>query len=229
MNNVEIFEQFLTHSVTKVPVLEFFISLILTFILSSLLSYVYIRYGHSLSNRKAFSNNFHLLSMTTMLIITIVKSSLALSLGLVGALSIVRFRTALKEPEELTFTFLAISIGLGLGANQLVITLMGVGIILGIIVLKRKFSDVKPTNYLHLVISSQKPDEIDYRQVIEVLSKYCKVINLVRLSHDSSHLESAINIDIDNYSQLMNIKDEISDKFPSLALNFVDNSGILTT
>ena len=52
-----------------------------------------------------------------MLIIFVVKSSLALSLGLVGALSIVRFRSAIKEPEELTFLFLNIALGIGFGAN----------------------------------------------------------------------------------------------------------------
>ena len=50
--------------------------------------------------------------MTTMLIISIVKSSLALSLGLVGALSIIRFRAAIKEPEELAYLFLAIGISI---------------------------------------------------------------------------------------------------------------------
>ena len=57
--------------------------------------------------------------MIVTLIITVVKSSLALSLGLVGALSIVRFRTAIKNPEELIFLFLCIAIGVGLGANQI--------------------------------------------------------------------------------------------------------------
>ena len=56
--------------------------------------------------------------LTTLLVISVVKSSLALSLGLVGALSIVRFRTPIKEPEELAYIFLAIAIGLALGADQ---------------------------------------------------------------------------------------------------------------
>ena len=56
----------------------------------------------------------------------IVKSSLAFSLGLVGALSIVRFRAAIKEPEELVYLFLVIATGLGLGANQTKITILGV-------------------------------------------------------------------------------------------------------
>ena len=58
--------------------------------------------------------------MIVFFVILIVKSSLALSLGLVGALSIVRFRTPIKEPEELIYLFLAIAIGLGFGAGQIV-------------------------------------------------------------------------------------------------------------
>ena len=53
-----------------------------------------------------------------MVVITIVKSSLALSLGLVGALSIVRFRTPIKETEELIMLFINLAIGLGLGASK---------------------------------------------------------------------------------------------------------------
>ncbi|HAE74801.1 MAG TPA: DUF4956 domain-containing protein, partial [Alphaproteobacteria bacterium] len=62
--------------------------------------------------------------------ITIVKSSLALSLGLVGALSIVRFRTPIKEPEELAYLFIAIAMGLGLGADQTLPTVLASLVIL---------------------------------------------------------------------------------------------------
>src|SRR6056300_1641973 len=70
--------------------------------------------------------------LTTLLVISVVKSSLALSLGLVGALSIVRFRTPIKEPEELAYLFVSIAVGLGLGANQRLAT---VASFLGIIAL----------------------------------------------------------------------------------------------
>ena len=60
------------------------------------------------------------LSLTVCLIITVVKSSLALSLGLVGALSIVRFRTPIKDPEDLVYLFLALVNGLGFGANEFI-------------------------------------------------------------------------------------------------------------
>ena len=124
MDKFQSFEEFFSTSNVSVEFVPFVINLILAAVLSYILSRLYVRFGRSLSNRSQFAENFVLLSMTTMVIITIVKSSLALSLGLVGALSIVRFRAAIKEPEELSYLFLAIAIGLGLGANQQVITLV---------------------------------------------------------------------------------------------------------
>ena len=73
---------------------------------------------------------FPFVLLTTVLVISIVKSSLALSLGLVGALSIVRFRTPIKEPEELAYLFLCIAAGLGLGANQTLPTIIAIILIL---------------------------------------------------------------------------------------------------
>ena len=62
------------------------------------------KFGSTLSNREEFSKVLPFVLLTTILIITVVKSSLALSLGLIGALSIVWFRTPIKEPEELAYS-----------------------------------------------------------------------------------------------------------------------------
>ena len=77
---------------------------------------LYRKFGLTVSNRDAFSNVFPLLTLSTVLIFFVIKGSVALSLGLVGALSIVRFRAAIKEPEEIVFLFFCIAIGLALGA-----------------------------------------------------------------------------------------------------------------
>jgi len=84
-----------------------------------------------MNNREYFANIFILLAVTTCSVIIIVKYSLALSLGLVGALSIVRFRAAIKEPEELVYLFLTIAFGLAFGANQFTVgfILLGVAIV----------------------------------------------------------------------------------------------------
>ena len=87
-----------------------------------LLKFFYDKFSnYNLSNNK-IATILPILAVVTFLIITIIKSSIALSLGLVGALSIVRFRTPIKEPEELLFLFLSIAIGIGYGSNQIYIT-----------------------------------------------------------------------------------------------------------
>jgi hypothetical protein len=118
----------------------FIISLILSALSAKLISYIYNRYSTTLSNKKDFSKIFIPLCLATTLIITIVKSSIALSLGLVGALSIVRFRAAIKEPEELVYLFIIIALGLGYGANQFVITFTGFFIIAIIMLLLSKLN-----------------------------------------------------------------------------------------
>ena len=99
-----------------------FFSLIASIITSTICSYIvkfiYLKFGKSINNKENFSDTFVLLAITTTVVITVVKFSLALSLGLVGALSIVRFRAAIKEPEELIYLFLIIGIGLASGSGQ---------------------------------------------------------------------------------------------------------------
>jgi hypothetical protein len=92
--------------------------LILGGILALYCRFLYRRCGASPSDSDAITRIFPLLTLVTTAVIAVVKSSLALSLGLVGALSIVRFRAAIKEPEELVYLFLCIAIGLALGAEQ---------------------------------------------------------------------------------------------------------------
>lgn len=102
----------------QIDIPNFVLSLICAVILSFFVQLFYIKFSSSLSNRKEFSKNFVILAVTTCIVIMIVKSSLALSLGLVGALSIVRFRAAIKEPEELIYLFLIIGVGLASGSGQ---------------------------------------------------------------------------------------------------------------
>ena len=102
-----------------------FISLFFCLLTSFILMNVYKHKANSLSSKHQISNIIPLLANITFLVILIVKSSLALSLGLVGALSIVRFRTAIKEPTDLIFYFICIAIGLGSGSGQISTTIIG--------------------------------------------------------------------------------------------------------
>lgn len=107
--------------------------IVLSFVVAAVLSWHYRRFSRVISNKDTMASVFFFLIPTTVLIISVVKSSLALSLGLVGALSIVRFRTPIKEPEDLLYLFLAIGVGLGIGANQTLPTLLAFGLIVSVV------------------------------------------------------------------------------------------------
>ena len=109
-------------SFERLGVILVFYSFIICIIISFIVRYFYIRYSNSVAGKLNLGNILPILSSIIFLVILVVKSSLALSLGLVGALSIVRFRTPIKEPEELIYLFLSIAIGLGCAANYVLVT-----------------------------------------------------------------------------------------------------------
>ena len=218
------FDEFLAASRMQIPVLGFITNLILTAVLALILSSIYVRYGNSLSNRRLFSRNFLMITMTTMLIISIVKSSLALSLGLVGALSVIRFRTAIKEPEELAYLFLAISIGLGFGANQGVITVVAFAIITVIIILVGKFSDKTYENQnLNLTVISYNPSKIGADKIVDTLRSYCTAVNLRRLDETKDIVEASFLVEFRNFEQLNKAKIVLQEIDDSLKFSFLDS------
>ena len=89
---------------------NFFTAILLSLILAYVVKFTYTKVSKTLNDKEYFSDTFIPLAIITTLVITVIKFSLALSLGLVGALSIVRFRAAIKEPEELVYLFFVISI-----------------------------------------------------------------------------------------------------------------------
>ena len=107
------------------------LSIILAAICSAFIKYIYVKYSKSLSNKVVFSDIFILLSTVTCIVITIVKSSLALSLGLVGALSIVRFRAAIKEPEAFVLKWIKAGAGAGQYKATISLTVFSIIVIYG--------------------------------------------------------------------------------------------------
>ena len=205
---------------------SFIINLLIAIVLSLLVSYTYCKFGKNIGNRKDFSSNFPLLSMVTMFIITVVKSSLALSLGLVGALSIVRFRTAIKEPEELVFIFLSMAIGLGLGANQLTITSIAVIVICLFIAIRNKIKNQGQNKYLSLMISYPKSKDTNFDDVIELIKKYSHEVHLIRFRENNNLLESLLMVNVKSYSKMRDIQIQLSKGFPSLNFDFIDKSSL---
>ena len=226
MNKLQSFQQFLATQSVQVPMASFIFNLFIAAFLSFILSRVYIRYGESLSNRRMFARNFMLITMTTMLVIAIVKSSLALSLGLVGALSIVRFRAAIKEPEELAYLFLSIGIGLGFGADQRVITVAAFFIIVGIICLKKFSHKYQDNQNLYLTVSNQGPGKVELDTIVRILKSHCVGLNLKRLDEAKDMMEAAFFVEFKDFNALEEARLEIQKLKDSIKITFLDNKGI---
>ena len=119
MNDVTNLNNFLQPEANQLDLLQTLFNFFLCILMGFILRKFYINRSYSLSGKLHIGSILPILSAVVFIVIVVVKSSLALSLGLVGALSIVRFRTPIKEPEELVYLFLAIAIGLGYGAFRL--------------------------------------------------------------------------------------------------------------
>jgi len=176
---------------------NFLRNLITVFILSILIQLVYNKFSQSLSNKDYFSKNFVVLGITTCIVITIVKSSLALSLGLVGALSIIRFRTAIKEPEEISYLFICIGIGLGLGASYKLITIMSILLIIILIIIKEKVFGDKEISSEAIYLTLNYKGKLDLNEILSLCSKYCTSVYLrdFDLLVDNSQVGLIINFD----------------------------------
>jgi len=221
------FQEFIINQPMQVDLLSLVLSLVLSALCAFILGKLYIKYGRSLSNRRKFASNFILLVTTTTLIITVVKSSLALSLGLVGALSIVRFRAAIKEPEELAFLFLAISLGLGFGASQYLVTIISFSII-SLFIFGRHFNH-KAEEYqnLYLTITGKVSREINLKKIVEILNKNANSVVLKRFDQNSEDfLEASFLIDLDSFNKLDQIKNDLNTLSKLISISYLDKSGI---
>lgn len=227
-NNWELFEKFLITENVTISLNNFLLNSAIIILITWLLSLTYQKVGKSLSNKKDFGANFMLLAFTTMLIITIVKSSLALSLGLVGALSIVRFRSAIKEPEELTYLFFAIAMGLGLGADQSIIVI-GAFLVLMIMLWGRYFLNFKQhqsgkgsSQTFFVTVSAAKKDNASLSSIQNLLISNFGTSLLKRADETEDLQEFAFVVSAQNLDQIDNFKADISKQYPTISVSVLD-------
>ena len=206
---------------------EFIINMVFAAFLSFLLSQFYIRYGRTLSNRRSFAYNFIMVTVTTTFIISIIKSSLALSLGLVGALSIVRFRSAIKEPEELAYLFFAISIGLGFGANQATLSFSAFAIIISILWLQHKLKSVRSPEDVFFNINAN-PKKVTLENVIEILENYTTKMELKRLDENKKVIDISLYVEYDSYEDLQTSVKHLNSLDSSVGITIIDSKGIVS-
>ena len=203
------------------------LNLLVAGVLSLLLKWHFEKFSTTLSGKKELARVIPFLVLIVCLIISIVKSSLALSLGLVGALSIVRFRTPIKEPEELVYLFMAIAIGLGLGANQMIPTLIATLFILFLVsIIKYQFYNKSETD-LYLTVSwNDSEDKIDRDKLSFLISEQCNFTELKRIDITKDETQIIYFINVTKQDDVFKLTKDISSKYPAANVTFIDQSRV---
>ena len=141
---------------TSVSLLDMALALILAFGVGLFVFFIYKKTYSGVMYSSSFGVTLIALTMITTLVILAVTSNVVLSLGMVGALSIVRFRTAIKEPMDIAFLFWSIAVGIVLGAGLIPLAVFG-SVVIGIILLV--FANHKDSSNPYIVVLSCEGNE----------------------------------------------------------------------
>ncbi len=209
------------------------LSLAAYLVLGGLLAlYIRLLYRHcsqTASDTESFTRIFPLLTLVTIGVIAVVKSSMALSLGLVGALSIVRFRAAIKEPEELVYLFLCIGVGLALGASQpllaIVLVLVATVFVLGMSLTGR--GRIRQSLLLTITGDADRNFHDGPEGVVAVLSEIAGPFLLQRLDLESGRGQIRVVLRQTDASQIARLVMSLRSRLPGCEFSWVNLNSIL--
>lgn len=190
------------------------------------LKVIYENKSSSLSGKFHVGNIIPILSQIIFLIILIVKSSLALSLGLIGALSIVRFRTPIKEPEELIYLFFSIAIGIGFGAGQTTVTsLIFIFITTTILLFSSKKNNSKNIDYnLLLEIPYNQKQQPKQNEIINIFKSIFTNYNISKVEiDDGKRLLIVFEIASVDFEKINLFENEIKPKYSNAKITYFEN------
>ena len=186
----DIFKSNFLSEISSFSYLDMLIAMVLAFALGLFIFYVYKKTFSGVMYSASFGVSLMAMTLITTLIILAVTSNVVLSLGMVGALSIVRFRTAVKEPLDIAFLFWAISVGIVLGAGLIPLAVFG-SVFIGIIMVL--FVNKKPSDNPYILVISCTGDEVENAVTKYVQSKVSKhVIKSKTVS--SGYIELTIEV-----------------------------------
>ena len=190
------------------------------------LKIIYENKSSSLSGKFHVGNIIPILSQIIFLIILIVKSSLALSLGLIGALSIVRFRTPIKEPEELIYLFFSIAIGIGFGAGQTSVTsLVFIFITITILLFSSKKRNSKTIDHnLLLEIPYNQKQQPKQNEIIKIFKNIFTNYNISKVEIDDGvKLLIVFEISSIDFEKISLFENEIKPKYLNAKITYFEN------
>ena len=205
MNLNDIFKSSFLETMTSVSILDMAIALLLAFGLGLFIFLVYKKTFNGVMYSSSFGVTLIALTMITTVVILAVTSNVVLSLGMVGALSIVRFRTAIKEPLDIAFLFWSIGVGIVLAAGMIPLAVIG-SVVIGVILLV--FVNKKSHTHPYIVVVRCENHDAE-TQVNKFLSE--KTERCVVKSKSAQKGEIELNMEIrlkdDNTDFINNIAD----------------------
>lgn len=198
----DIFKSDFLENVTSISILDMVIALALAFAIGLFIFLVYKKTFSGVMYSSGFSVTLIALTMISTFVILAVTSNVVLSLGMVGALSIVRFRTAIKEPLDIAFLFWAIAAGIVLAAGMIPLAVFG-SVVIGVILLV--FCNKKSKDSPYIVVISCSGEDTE-NKVSEYLKENVKklVIKSKTVSKDGVELNYEVRLIEDN-TKFMNI------------------------
>jgi len=231
--NLKSLENFILNSAPDISYSNFIIAILVSAFLAFIVKLAYIRISRTLNDREYFSDIFVPLAIITTLVITVIKFSLALSLGLVGALSIVRFRAAIKEPEELVYLFFIIGIGLANGANQFLVSIICTFFIILILFIKKYYDDKKndqnlsdsSVNVMQIEIADSKEGVEKIIDILKTKTTYLKLKSF-RVEKDLSQYVFWFDVNKNKVNDFMQTVENLKTRQENISIHVYSRTGI---
>lgn len=197
MSFVDVIKKSVVNQFTgTISVQSILLSLITAFMISVFIIWIYKKTYTGVVYSKSFSLSILMLALVTTLIIQTISSNIALSLGMVGALSIVRFRTAVKEPVDTGFMFWAITAGIMAGANLYLASIIG-SLMLGILYYICYMMGLKMNSKYLVIVKYDDSAEDDIKNILSKLKKY----KLKSKSKSKNNVEMTFEVELNDSTQ----------------------------
>lgn len=207
---------------------SFLIHLILAIFLSLIIQVSYTLFSLKKIGQFDLSKSFVLITASTFFVVFLVKSSIALSLGLVGALSIVRFRTPIKDPLELSLIFSCIAIGISLAVNEKYLAIIFTVFSFLFLFITTQFSKNKKIESFfnrsvyfnmikyqnHYIIEIQSSSIITNQNIYDFFNSLPLQFKIISESLDSNVNYYAISINTKSKKQIYDLMDNLKIKYP---------------
>lgn len=193
----DVFKSSFMEKVGSFSILDMVLAMGLAFIMGLFIYMVYKKTFKGVMYSTSFGASLMAMTMITTFIILAVTSNVVLSLGMVGALSIVRFRSAVKEPIDIAFLFWAISVGIVLGAGLIPLAVFG-SLFIGVVLLI--FVNKKSNDNPYIVLVNMMGDSTEDKVMNFIRNRVQKYIVKSKTVSSGSNIELSVEVKLKNMS-----------------------------